>query len=418
MSATALPESQSQAGSAQDAGPREADRFGAWLRVAPAVFAVAWGGNHFTPMLHLYEQLGHYSTTATNLLLGTYVFGLIPGLLLGGPLAARFGRRRLMIVAVGVSLVGSVVLASCFPIFALLCLGRLLAGVGIGIGMTVGTTWIVALSRPPYEENASTGAAPRRAALTVTLGFGLGAAVSGTLAQWGPWPTVFPYLVHIALALGSLVVLFGAAEAPLPARQRSLWSQLHVGSVHDRRFRKLVVPTAPWVFTAAGVGYALLPELVSRRLGSHVLIFATSICVVTLGAGALIQPHVRRLDLRTHGHALSAGMFTTTVGLMLSALACALISPAVAVLAAMVLGLGFGVCVVAGLSEVQRIAPPSELAGMTGIYYSMAYLGFLLPAGLAALSSAISYTALLLLLACACAACLLRVSTAAAIRPV
>ena len=389
-------------------------RVAPWLRVAPAAFAVAWGGNHFTPMLHLYEQLGHYSTTATNLLLGTYVFGLIPGLLLAAAFAARFGRRRVLIVGVGVSLLGSVVLASCFPVFALLCLGRLLAGVGTGIGMTVGTSWIVALSRPPYDEHASTVAAPRRAALTLTLGFGLGAAVSGILAQWGPSPTVLPYLVHIALTLAGLVLLLGAVEPPVHGRQRSWRSQLRIASVGDKRFRQLILPVAPWVFTTAGVAYALLPEVIAPRLGSHVLIFATGICVVTLGAGALIQPHVHRLDRRTGGRALSAGLLTVTIGLALSALACALISPAVAVLSAIVLGLGFGICVVAGLSEIQRFAPPGEVAGMTGLFYSLAYMGFLLPTGLAALSPLVSYPVLLSLVACATALCLLRVLTAAA----
>jgi predicted MFS family arabinose efflux permease len=389
-------------------------RFSAWLRIAPAPFAVAWGGNHFTPMLHLYEQLGHYSTAATNLLLGTYVFGLIPGLLLAAAFAGRFGRRRVLIVGVLASLLGSIVLASGFPAFLLLCLGRMLAGVGTGIGMTVGTSWIAALSRSPYDEKASLAAGARRPALTLTLGFGLGAAVSGTLAQWGPWPTVLPYLVHIALALAALALLLGATEPPLLRRRQSLWTQLRVPSVRDIRFRRLIMPTAPWVFTTAGVAYALLPEIVSPRLGSHVLIFATGICVVTLGAGALVQPQVHRLNLRTRGHALSVGMFTMTVGLAVAALACALVSPAVAILAGVVLGIGFGICVVAGLGEIQRIAQPAEVAGMTGIYYSMAYLGFLLPTALSALSSVVSLTLLLSLVTCASAACLVRVSMALA----
>jgi hypothetical protein len=42
---------------------------------------------------------------------------------------------------------------------------------------------------------------------------------------------------------------------------------------------------------------------------------------------------------------------------------------------------------VSGLLEIQRIADPDELACSSGVYYSLAYLGFLLPAALAGLSS-------------------------------
>jgi len=48
--------------------------------------------------------------------------------------------------------------------------------------------------------------------------------------------------------------------------------------------------------------------------------------------------------------------------------------------------------------EIQRIAEPDELAGIIGVYYSLAYLaylGFLLPAVLAALARYFSYPAML-----------------------
>jgi drug/metabolite transporter (DMT)-like permease len=47
------------------------------------------------------------------------------------------------------------------------------------------------------------------------------------------------------------------------------------------------------------------------------------------------------------------------------------------------LGLAFGMALVAGLLEVQRLSAPDDLAAMTGLYYSLAYLGFCLPAALA-----------------------------------
>jgi len=56
-----------------------------------------------------------------------------------------------------------------------------------------------------------------------------------------------------------------------------------------------------------------------------------------------------------------------------------------------VLGMGYGLALVAGLNEVQRIAGPNDLAGLTAFYYSFAYLGFFIPAVLAVLASRWSY---------------------------
>jgi hypothetical protein len=46
---------------------------------------------------------------------------------------------------------------------------------------------------------------------------------------------------------------------------------------------------------------------------------------------------------------------------------------------------------VTGLQEVQRIAGPDDLAGLTAVYYSLSYLGFFVPAVLASLSPMIGY---------------------------
>ena len=388
------------------AGGRGLRRIPAWSLVAPAQFAMAWGGNHFTPLLQLYEQRGHYSQTDTNLLLGTYVFGLVPGLLLAAALSEHYGRRKLMIAGLSMSLLGSIVLALGFPVFWLLCAGRVFAGLGVGVAMSVGTSWMVELSRAPHDRDATDAARVRRPALTMTLGFGIGAAVSGTLAQWAPWPTVLPYLVHITLCAFALPVLLLATETSPLKHEGHWWAAIRVRSVRDRRFRRVVLPTAPWVFGSAGIAYALLPELVEHRLGSHVLIFATLLCVLTLGCAVLVQPRVPALAVRTRGHALTVGMAAIMVGVVLALVSDALASPLIAVLAAPVLGCGFGVSVVAGLGEIQRIAEPRELAGMTGVYYCLTYLGFLLPSVLSAFSGVASYPVLLAVVAGVCGLCL------------
>ena len=66
---------------------------------------------------------------------------------------------------------------------------------------------------------------------------------------------------------------------------------------------------------------------------------------------------------------------------------------------AVVLGCGYGCCLVAGLLQTQRVAPRGELAGLTAVYYALTYVGFAAPVVLAQLTRVTSYPVLLLALA-------------------
>ena len=142
MSAAASdPTSEASApGASAAVGPR------AWLAVAAVMFAVAWGGNEFTPLLVMYREVGHFSAVTVDALLAAYVLGIVPALLLGGPLSDRYGRRPLLLPAAPIALVGSLVLAAGESSAALLATGRVLCGVALGLVMAVGTTWVKELS--------------------------------------------------------------------------------------------------------------------------------------------------------------------------------------------------------------------------------------------------------------------------------
>jgi len=82
-----------------------------------------------------------------------------------------------------------------------------------------------------------------------------------------------------------------------------------------------------------------------------------------------------------------------------------LLEPVWTVLAAVLFGVAYGICIVSGLTEVQAMAGPDDLAGLTGIFYCLTYVGFALPVLLSALAPAASYPALLGVVAAICLAC-------------
>jgi MFS family permease len=377
------------------------------------MFCCGWGGNQFTPLLVAYRRLAGYSTGSVDGLLGAYVLGLVPGLLISGAVSDRHGRRPPMVAAAVLSMLASVALAfgTLGPVGLLA--GRALTGLAVGTAMSVGTSWVKELSAPPFDPDADAGAGARRASLALTAGFGLGAGVAGLLTQWAPHPLVMPYLAHITVTLAATVLLLtrGPETRTEPA-PGSWWRNLQVPSAGHRRFVRVVLPMAPWVFTAAGIAYAVIPSLNEARLGDNSLLYATLLTVSTLTTGVAVQPLARRLDSTGSARAVICSMALMTVGVLVAVVEAAIRVPWFGLVAAVVLGASYGIAVVSGLLEIQRIAAPDELAGLTGVYYSLTYLGFLLPAVLAFLARWASYPAMLAVLGTVAAACTLSITRA------
>jgi hypothetical protein len=421
------------------AAPRTAGapRVKPWLLVAAATAMLAWGGNHFTPLLLMYRQVDGYSSVEVDLFLAFYILGLVPGFLVGGPLADRYGRKRVMAVGIAAGALGSIVLAAGASSAPWLCLGRLIVGVGVAAAMVAGTAWIEELSQEPYESGAKASGA-RRGSLALTAGFGIGAGVSGALAQWAPDPTVLPYVVQVGLLLASAVPLAWApetrgagahsldpanksaagasgdgdaaqADASLGAMLRALARDLRIPAEKRGRFLGVLAPSAPWAFGSMAIAYVITPALIGSKVGDDRVAFATLLTVVALGTGALTQPLVGRLAALTGGRQLVVGLAVTFFAAALCAVEAAVLSPALAVVIAIVAGVGYGISIVSGLAEVQRMAGPDDLAGLTGLFCSLTYVGFLMPVALAALAASASYVTLMIVVALLCLACTITV---------
>jgi hypothetical protein len=222
-------------------------------------------------------------------------------------------------------------------------------------------------------------------------------------------------VVQIALLAAAAVPLIwapetrSAAAAPpsFGATLRALARDLRVPRAARARFFGVVLPTAPWAFGALAIAYVVTPALVGSQVGDDRVAFATLLTVVALGTGAAVQPLVARIAELTGGRQLVLGLGLTFLGVALCAVEAAVLSPALAVVIAIVMGLGYGISIVSGLIEVQRMAGPDDLAGLTGIYCSLTYVGFLLPVALATLAGSASYVALLVVVAAICLGCTL-----------
>ncbi|WP_143336631.1 MFS transporter [Corynebacterium pacaense] len=383
-----------------------------WLAVSLSIFTVAWGGNEFTPLLVFYRQQGNFSDLAVDLMLIYYAIGVAAGLLVAGPLSDRYGRRVVMLPAPLIAALGSAFIASGEETALLMSIGRALSGVAVGMAMTAGGAWIKELSTPYFEPGVGSSEGARRASMSLTAGFALGPAAAGILAQWLPLPGQLAYILHILLSLLLLPLLLTAPETRQSAHLKvrgSFWGDILVPSVWEKRFLFVVTPMGPWVFGAGFTAYAILPALLREQVTVPIA-YSALIALVTLGTGFGVQQLGPRImgEGRTRGPVLA--LVATVLGMAGATLIAMHPHPWWALVVCMFLGSSYGLCMFVGLAETQRIAPPADMAGLTGIFYCLTYFGMIFPAVLTRLSDYFTYPAMLGFGVAMAALCLIIVS--------
>ncbi|MET8786113.1 MFS transporter [Streptomyces sp. NPDC004589] len=369
-----------------------------WMRVALAMFVVGWGANQFSPLLLVYRRGGAVSESAVTMAFGAYALGLIPALLLAVPVARRYGQVRTMRVVLALSAVASLILLVGGERIWALVLGRLLAGIASGSAFGPGTAWIKELS-----DGDAPGAGARRVALALSAGFGGGPLVAGALAQWLSAPEVVPYLVHICLTACVAPLLWNASGGITSAARHDEAGLRGLGAIFGHRgFRFQVAPTAPLVFGAATTSFAVLPALVPPHGPS--VAASGGLAGLTLASGAAVQPLARRMSTRSR-HAIRVwGLAAGIAGFLLGAVTIRLHDPVVLIPAAITLGACYGMLMVAGLSRVEALAAPNELAGAAAVFYCLSYLGFAAPYLVTAVGHWVPPAVLLVCAACVVAA--------------
>jgi Major Facilitator Superfamily len=356
------------------------------------MFAVGWGANQFSPMLIVYRHALGLRPGQIAGLFAVYGVALIPGLLAGGPASDRFGRRAVVLPFAALSPLATLLLVLGAHSLPLIVAGRALAGVCSGVVFGAATAWVQDLS-------AGNALSARRAALALSAGFGLGPVTAALLAQWAADPLVVPYLPHLAIGAAAVVIALSApAAAPLsqPRPGRPLIGRPSVhgwppAAVRTRRFWLTVAPAAPVVFGAVSLALVVLPEEVTsaRTMSAG---YAGLMTALAFAAGIGVQPAARRLAVRSAYAGLLAGLSAALAGSAVSVAAVASVSPALAGVAAALFGLSYGLCLVCGLSQVERLAGEGDRGAVVACYYVLTYLGFAMPFAVDGLNDALGRT--------------------------
>lgn len=362
-------------------------------RLAVLLLAVATGTNVPTPLLLVYRERLSMSDASLTAIFGIYALGLMLALAVAGRAADRFGRRRVVLPGAVCAAVASLLFVFAADSEPLLYVVRFLQGAGSGTVFSVGSAWLVETASRRGNQ-----AGPRTAAVAMTGGFAIGPVYAGLIGQWGPWPLVLPYLLHVVILLPALLASWRVAESLIRAPTTPGAAPTGALRPGARRTALLVVaPLAVCVYAFPASTVAAVPILVGFPFAAVAL--TGLMAGLALGAGTLAAPLQGRLGPRTAPVAAACGL----VGFGGTALAAAvpplllLVVPASAVL-----GAGGGLALASGISRLPALASAGRLGTVSAGFYATAYVGFGFPLMITTLAERVSVAPVLAVLAGLC----------------
>jgi MFS family permease len=347
-----------------------------WV-VAFAYFTVMGLSTVPSPLYGLYRARDHFSLFMITVVFAVYAIGVIAALLLAGHLSDLYGRRRLLLPAVGITILSALVFLASKSLAALL-IGRLLNGISIGIVASAATAYLAelhAIGRP----QASASGATLTASVVNTGGLAAGALVAGVLAQWVAHPLTVPYLVFLGALLLGAIGIAAAPETREAARPSPRYRPQSLHVPPDARTRYFAAALSTFVaFAANGLFAGLAGLFLAVTLHHPSVALAGGVVCVMFGSGVAAQ-------FLTAGwsptRAFEVGMVVMVLGVGLAVLGVWLRPPSLGVFIAggALIGAASGGIFKGAVATVMSISPPERVAeSLTGVFLS-AYVGISLP---------------------------------------
>ena len=335
--------------------------------VLAVLLATGWAANHFAGLLPAIREHQHLGVSTLDAVFGIYAVGLLPGLLIGGRASDAWGRQPVAWVGSAAALLGTVAMLLSLD-SAVLLVGRVIVGVGVGFAISSCTAWASDLRGPSGAANAGA---------ILTAGFAIGPFVSGLLASAGQSGIRVSFAIAAAIVVLATVAAVLAAQratvtAPAPAPGPESSMPLRQGS---RRALSWAIPLAPWVFASVTTAFVTIPTRVHTAFAAPMV--AGIATLIANGVSALTQILARAR--RWGPQAGTAGALLAAFGYAITAVAPPTMALGLGLSMLVVLGCASGLLLREGLIDLEAAAPQRVRGALTGAFYTVSYVGFGLP---------------------------------------
>jgi MFS family permease len=354
-------------------GPQRLTGPAAISAVAALVGTMFMGSTLLTPLYAIYGQAFGFSEIVLTLIYAVYVVGNLGALLFFGRLSDQVGRRPTALLSVAIAGISTLLFLFATGT-AWLFWARMLSGFAIGLASGTGTAWITELDD---------GGDKARATLVTTsanfLGLAIGSLLSGTLAEYAPWPLHLPFAVYL-VTLAVIGILIARTRETVARPVRSLGGitlRPRLGVPRDIRAR-FIAPavTAFGTFALFGFYAALAPTVLieslhqtNRAIGGAVVFELAAIAAATVVM-------TRTMASR---RAMLSGLVLLLPSLALLVIAQALGSLTALLIGTAISGLSGALGYRGSLQVVSQIAPDAQRAEVVSSYFVVCFFGNSVP---------------------------------------
>ena len=323
-----------------------------------------------SPLYVIYRDELHFSQVTLTLIYAVYFAGAMATAFFLGRISDEIGRRAAIIAAVAISIGASLVFIFADSL-AMLFIGRLLSGLALPLASGAGTAWIVELC-----EDRCTAASLSAGA--ILAGLGLGALISGLLAEYSTEPLVFPFVALVSLALAAAVIVWLLPET---VKHRLRWSQISWGpriGVPRSIIGAFVAPAVTVFASFALLGFysALAPSLLQRSLQVESHAIGGAVIFELYAAAVLVMALTQWLAARA---AMLSGLALLVPSLAVLVAAFQSHSLSLLLAGAALGGGGAALGYRGSLQIVNQIAPDNRRAEIVSTYLMFCYAGVSLP---------------------------------------
>lgn len=320
-----------------------------------------------TPMYHLYQEQWHFSSAMLTLVFGVYALMMLASLLIAGGLSDHIGRKPVIAAAIVLEIVAVGLFILAQNVHWLL-FARVMQGTATGIASSV-----IAASMLDADHQRG----PLFNSLSSISGLGLGALVSSLLIFFAPMPLELSYWVLLLLLLVALLWLISIEETASlrPGALASLIPRIAIPA-EIRGALMTVAPVNVSGWALGGFYLSLAPSvIVDITHTDSVLIAGGAVFLLTL-SGA-ISVFVQRN--RAPEAMLAYGATALALGLGLFLVSIQIGQIGVLLLGSVIAGSGFGSSFVGSMRSVLPLAPASQRAGLTAVFFIISYLALSIP---------------------------------------
>jgi MFS family permease len=349
---------------------------GAGFWIVAAVFLTTMAYSTVpTPLYPLYEQRDDFPVSLVTVIYSAFAVGVMLSLYLFGHISDWFGRRRMLVIAVAISVV-SALMFLLWPETGGLIAARAVNGVSIGIMSATATAYLGELRAAARPEESPVFATSVAGAANLG-GLALGSLIGGLLAELLPGPLVLPHAIFLVLlTIAGLALLLVPETVDRPEVMPGYRPQTLSVPRAGRAIFAVAAFGAFAGFAVFGLFSSLVPTFLAGEFDQRDHLLAGITVFAIFGASAGGQLALVSARLRTQ---LTIAVVSCAVGLI--AVAAGAILPQIALFigGGIVVGLGVGLLFRGAIGTALAIAEPGHAGETVALLFLIAYAGPVIP---------------------------------------